>query len=84
MFFDPETLTLLREVLDGAWSRLLPDQQAQTSRAVLAERILKAAAEGERDPARLRTRALVHLMDSDDRLASLKSSGTGTPKDDTL
>jgi hypothetical protein len=32
--------------------------QASMSRSVLAERILKAAAEGERDPDRLRTLAL--------------------------
>ena len=56
-FFDPETIALLRSVLDDAWSRLPPDQ-TNVSRAVLAERILKAARTGERDPARLRARAI--------------------------
>jgi hypothetical protein len=56
--FEPETIELMRSVLEAAWSSLLPHQQASLSRTVLAERILKAAAHGERDPARLRARAL--------------------------
>jgi hypothetical protein len=56
--FDPETITLLRNVLDDAWSRL-PPGQTNVSRSLLAERILKAASEGERDPIRLRTHAIV-------------------------
>ena len=56
--FDPETLELLKGCLDSAWSRLEPAQQARTSKVALAERILKAAADGERDPIRLQARAL--------------------------
>jgi hypothetical protein len=48
--FDPETIDLMRSVLDAAWASLLPEQQASVSRTMLAERILKAAAQGERDP----------------------------------
>jgi hypothetical protein len=59
--FDPETIDLMRSVLDAAWASLLPDQQARVSRTVLAQRILKAAAQGERDPARLRARALLNV-----------------------
>jgi hypothetical protein len=53
MYFDRETLALLRTALDRAWADLPPNQQARTSRSVLAERILKAAAQGERDTDRL-------------------------------
>ena len=53
-FFGPETLQVLRSVLDEVWERLQPSERAGTSRAALAERILKAAADVERDPIRLR------------------------------
>jgi hypothetical protein len=56
-FFDPETVAMLREVLDDAWS-CLPPGQTNVPRSLLAERILKAAKAGERDPAKLRTRAI--------------------------
>ena len=56
--FDPETVALLREALDDAWSSLRPDQRARMSRTLLAEGIIKSAAEGERDPERLRDAAL--------------------------
>jgi len=56
--FDPETVTLLRETLQDAWPSLRPDQRARMSRTLLAEGILKSAAEGERDPERLRDAAL--------------------------
>jgi hypothetical protein len=57
VFFDPATVTMLRGVLDDACSRLPPGQKG-VSRSLLAERILKAARDGERDPARLRVRAI--------------------------
>ncbi|MGH6788226.1 MAG: hypothetical protein ACRECC_00920 [Pseudolabrys sp.] len=56
--FEPETIELMRVVLDGAWESLTPYQQALSSRTTLAERILAAAALGERDPVRLRGYAL--------------------------
>jgi hypothetical protein len=56
-FFDPETIAMLRNVLDDAWSRL-PQGQTSVSRSILAERILKAARKGERDPVRLHARAV--------------------------
>jgi hypothetical protein len=56
--FDPETIDLLRSVLDEAWESLRPEEQAQASRSLIAERILELAATGERDPVRLRTRAV--------------------------
>ena len=57
MYFDPDTIALLRITLDRAWASLPESQQAATSRSMLAERILKAAAQGERDPDRLRAQA---------------------------
>jgi hypothetical protein len=56
-FFDPETIAILKGVLDDAWS-LLPAGQTNVTRSLLAERILKAARNGERDPTRLRARAI--------------------------
>ncbi|HET8964576.1 MAG TPA: hypothetical protein VFN20_00075 [Candidatus Acidoferrum sp.] len=58
VYFDPETVTLLRETLDDAWARLSPELQATMQKTVLAERILKCAARGERDRKRLRAAAL--------------------------
>jgi hypothetical protein len=63
MYFDPDTVTLLRTTLDHAWASLPPDQQAATSRSILAERILRSAARGERDPDRLRAHALSERAD---------------------
>ena len=56
--FNPETIKVMQTALDEAWRSLRPEQQANTSRTTLAVFILEAAAAGERDPIRLRTRAL--------------------------
>jgi hypothetical protein len=56
-FFDPPTLAMLRNVLDDAWARL-PAGQTELTRSLLAQRILNAARAGERDPTRLRARAI--------------------------
>ena len=61
MSFDPETVTLLRETLEDAWARLRPEQQATMQKTALAERMLKSAAEGERDRQRLRDVALMDV-----------------------
>jgi len=61
MSFDPETVTLLRETLEDAWACLPPEQQATMQKTALAARILKTAAQGERDRQRLRDAALVDL-----------------------
>ncbi len=57
-YFDSETIALLRESLEDAWARLPPEQQKNISRCLLGERILKAAASGERDREELITAAL--------------------------
>ena len=54
---DRNTLAMLRGVLDDAWSRL-PAGQTNVTRPMLAELILKAAKAGERNPAKLRARAI--------------------------
>ena len=56
--FDIETLTILRTVLDEASELLSPEQQAQTTKSLVATCLLEAAAAGERDPGRLRDAAL--------------------------
>lgn len=59
--YDPETVELLKTILEDAWACVRPEQQRGVSKTLLAERLLSAAARGERDPARLRARALSAL-----------------------
>jgi hypothetical protein len=56
--FDTETIALMKEALDDAWDRLPPQKQATLLKTMLAERILKSAAEGERNRDRLLDAAL--------------------------
>jgi hypothetical protein len=63
MYFDPVTVALLRTTLDRAWASLPASHRAVTSRSILAERILKAARQGERDPDRLRALAVSESVD---------------------
>ena len=58
VYFDLQTVALLRETLEDAWACLRPEQRATMSRTLLAERILRSAAQGERDPERLLDAAL--------------------------
>ena len=60
-YFDLETVFFLRETLEDAWALLRPAQRATMSRSLLAERILKSAAQGERDRERLLNAALMDL-----------------------
>jgi hypothetical protein len=62
-FFDAATITFLRGVLDDAWAHL-PSGQRAVSQSLLAERILKAAKAGERDPAKLRARAITECTEA--------------------
>jgi hypothetical protein len=65
VYFDLETVSLLREVLDNAWALLPMEQRASMSRTILAERILKSAAGGERDPIRLLEAAVMDFAADD-------------------
>jgi hypothetical protein len=64
-YFDLETVALLREVLDDAWASLRPGQRATMLKTTLAERILAAAAKGERDRERLLDAALMEFTSED-------------------
>ena len=55
---DLKTVSILREVLEDAWYSLGAEQQPMMSKTVLAERILRSAAKGERDRKRLLAAAL--------------------------
>jgi len=59
--FDPETVTLLADVLERVWQALPADRQPATTRAHVAERILSLAAQGERSAARLYDSVLAHF-----------------------
>ena len=62
--FSPETIDLLRSVLDDAWESLRPEERACTSKTAIAARILEMAAAGERDPIRLREEAVTGVLTS--------------------
>lgn len=61
VYFDPETIRLLKKTLDDAWASLPRERQASMLKTTLAERILKSAAQGERDRERLLDAALTDL-----------------------
>jgi hypothetical protein len=56
---DPETLKLLRSVLDAAWASLAPEEQGGTTKSDVALRILRLARVGERDRNRLHMAAVI-------------------------
>jgi hypothetical protein len=60
--FDPETIELLKTVLDEAWDALPQSRKQTVLKTELAERVLAAAGLGERDPDRLRAHALMRPM----------------------
>jgi hypothetical protein len=61
---NPEFIALARAVFDEVCAALSPERDTQSTRALLAECILKAADAGERDPARLRAHALRSIDDA--------------------
>lgn len=61
--FELETLALLRKVLDEAWASLPDHFKSETLKSEMAQHILKQAANGIRDPVRLRASALVRAVD---------------------
>jgi hypothetical protein len=60
--YDPETLNLLRKVLDEVWAALPNGSKSETVKSEMAQHILKQAANGVRDPVRLRASALVSAV----------------------
>jgi hypothetical protein len=59
--YDAETVRLLKKVLAEAENALLNPRRSSEARVRLASGILKAAAEGERDPSRLRAAGLTAI-----------------------
>lgn len=57
--FQPDELTLFRTVLDLTTASIPLPYRTSEVKARLAERILRRAAEGERDPVKLKTAALL-------------------------
>jgi hypothetical protein len=60
--YDPETLILLRKVLDETWAALPDGSKSETLKSEMAQHILKQAADGVRDPVRLLASALVRAV----------------------
>jgi hypothetical protein len=60
--YDPETVELLRTVLDDAWAALQPHYKEQISKSQMAGHLLRHAAAGERHPGRLRFRAIADAV----------------------
>jgi hypothetical protein len=48
--FNPETIDLLRDVLERTWGQLPPDRKSNLTKSDVTAKILKRAADGERDP----------------------------------
>jgi hypothetical protein len=61
--YDPETVQLLRTVLDEAWDALQPHYRDQLNKSHLAECVLRQAAKGERHPGRLRLGAIADAVE---------------------
>lgn len=60
--FDPETLAVLSESFDDGWDTLRRLGNTTITRDVLAKQLLDLARNGERNPARMCTSALVTLL----------------------
>jgi hypothetical protein len=60
--YDPETVQLLRAVLDEAWDALAPRHREQISKSHVAQCVLRHAAAGERHPGRLRFHAIADAV----------------------
>jgi len=60
--YGSETLAISKLAFEEACAALPPKLDSQSTRTFLAERILKAAADGERDPMRLKDHALAMIQ----------------------
>jgi hypothetical protein len=70
--YDAATIDLLTAVLDETWAKLSQQQQAEIPRSRITEQLLKAAADGERDPDALRLRALEAIASESPRDAGVR------------
>jgi hypothetical protein len=78
--FEPETLRLLRAVLDEAWDALMPEQRAQTFKSDMALRILRLAKRGEFDPGILRRAAMIGVADKTEKRPPAPSVRRGSER----
>ena len=62
--FQPELIELMRAVLDDATAMLPEAKRTSTMKAEIACNILACAAKGERDPAVLKMRALLAVVEN--------------------
>jgi hypothetical protein len=69
--FDAETITLMREVLETVVAAIPVAFRTSPIQAMLAERILKYAAQGERDRIKLLDHALLDFDVQQDAIAQL-------------
>jgi len=60
--FDPDTITVLTESLEEGWDTLRYIGNTSITREALARRLLDLARDGERNPSRMCTAALVGLL----------------------
>jgi hypothetical protein len=60
--FDPETISILTDCLNEGWDTLQTIGNRTITREILARRLLELARDGERNPSRLCTSALVSLL----------------------
>ena len=60
--FDPETVEILNEAFDKAWQDLDHLTENPATRRVLATRLIALLNEGERNPSRLATKAVLELV----------------------
>ena len=67
-YFDLETVSLMREALADAWASLTPGEQAGAVKSAFGQRIVHAAAAGERDRKRLTEAALSSEVSADGQL----------------
>jgi len=61
--FQPELIELMKSVLDDATAMLPEAKRTSSMKAEIASHILKCAAKGERDPATLKTAALLAVVE---------------------
>ncbi len=57
-----ETLNLLQSLVDETWESLRPDERVRTNRMEIGQRLLEVFKTGERDPVRLRARAVAGIV----------------------
>ena len=61
--FQPELIKLMKEVLDDVVATLPEAKRTSTMMAEMASEILACAAKGERDPAKLKSAALLAVVE---------------------